>query len=127
MSTTATLTLAPRVTVRAIHTHEDLIRAQRRILTLWGSASGTKNGDELDILADLVEAYERRHRPAPEVTGVEALGSLMDGNGLTQSDLADVIGSQGVVSEILSGKRQLNVRQIQALADRFKVPPATFL
>lgn len=123
---TATVT-APRVTVRAIYTDEDLIRAQQRILALWGSKAGTKAGDELHILADLVEAYEHRHHSAPETTGVEALRSLMDGNDLTQTDLAKVIGSQGVVSDILRGHRQLNVRQIQALAKRFKVPPGTFL
>lgn len=50
----------------------------------------------------------------------------MEEHRLTQSDLPDV-GSQGVVSEILHGKRQLNVRQIRALADRFGVSPAVFM
>ena len=50
----------------------------------------------------------------------------MEEHGLTQSDLAE-IGSQGVVSEILSGKRELNVRQIRALAERFHVSPAVFV
>jgi HTH-type transcriptional regulator/antitoxin HigA len=57
---------------------------------------------------------------------VEILHFLMDENGLTQSDLPEV-GSQGVVSEILNGKRELNVRQIKELAKKFKVSPAAFV
>jgi HTH-type transcriptional regulator/antitoxin HigA len=50
----------------------------------------------------------------------------MEKHGLKQSDLTE-IGSQGVVSEILSGKRQLNVRQVKMLSNRFKVSPAVFI
>lgn len=109
-----------------IYTDEDLVRAQRRILALWGFKPGTKRGDELHVLADLVEAYEHRHHAAPETTGVDALRSLMGGNNLTQAELSE-IGTQGVVSQLLRGQRQLNVRQIKALAARFQVPPGVFL
>lgn len=53
------------------------------------------------------------------------LAYLMQEHGLTQAELPE-IGSQGVVSEILAGRRELNVRQIRALADRFHVSPAVF-
>jgi HTH-type transcriptional regulator/antitoxin HigA len=62
----------------------------------------------------------------PDVSGAEALRYLMDEHGLTQADLSEV-GMQGVVSEILNGKRELNVRQVRALAQRFGVSPAVFL
>ena len=62
----------------------------------------------------------------PEVSGVEVLRYLMEEHGLRQSDLPE-IGSQGVVSEILNGKRDLNVRQIRELAKRFHVAPAVFI
>jgi len=62
----------------------------------------------------------------PKVRGAEMLRFLMEEHGLAQSDLPE-IGSQGVVSEILNGKRELNVRQIRALARRFKVSPAVFV
>jgi Helix-turn-helix len=62
----------------------------------------------------------------PEATGPEVLRSLMGAHGLTQSDLPE-IGSQGVVSEILSGERELNIRQIRRLAKRFGVSPAVFI
>jgi HTH-type transcriptional regulator/antitoxin HigA len=80
----------------------------------------------LDTLGTLIHAYEEEHFPIPESTGAEILRFLMDENGLTQSDLPEV-GSQGVVSEILNSKRELNVRQIRSLAKKFKVSPAAFV
>ena len=80
----------------------------------------------VDIVGDLVEDYEAQHHPLPEATGVQALKFLMAQHGLKQSDLTE-IGSQGVVSEILTGKRELNIRQVRALSERFRVSPATFV
>ncbi len=80
----------------------------------------------IDIVGDLIEDYEAAHHPLPDVTGVQALKFLMEQHGLKQNDLRE-IGSQGVVSEILTGKRDLNIRQIRALSERFGVSPATFV
>lgn len=80
----------------------------------------------VDIIGDWVEAYDLEHRPMPKVSGVDVLRSVMQEHGLNQSDLPGV-GTQSVVSEILSGKRQLNVRQIRWLADHFKVPVEMFI
>lgn len=80
----------------------------------------------VDIVGDLIEDYEAEHHPLPDTTGVQALKFLMEQHGLTQSDLPEV-GSQGVVSEILNGKRELNLRQIRALGTRFGVSAATFV
>ena len=80
----------------------------------------------VDIVGDLIEGYEAKQTPMPEVTGVQALRFLMEQHGLKQSDLSD-IGSQGVISEILTGKRELNVRQVRALSERFGVSAATFV
>jgi len=80
----------------------------------------------LDTLGTLVHVYEEEHYPIPEAAGSEILRFLMDEHGLTQSDLPEV-GSQGVVSEILNGKRELNVRQIRFLAEKFKVSTAVFV
>ncbi len=93
-----------------------------------------ENGeDEKHPLADLAEAlgqfihsYEEARAKIPEAAGPELLKFLMKEHGLTQSDLPE-IGSQGVVSEILSGTRELNVRQIRRLAKRFGVSPAVFV
>ena len=89
--------------------------------------------DEAHPLAELAEAlalfiqsYEEAHAQIPEVTGPEVLRSLMEAHGLTQSELPE-IGSQGVVSEILSGERELNIRQIRHLAKRFGVSRTVFI
>ncbi len=79
------------------------------------------------VAGDRVRAYEGRAYPWPDSsTPASVLASLMQEHGLRQSDLPEV-GSQGVVSEILSGKRQLNSRQVAALAKRFAVPADVFL
>jgi HTH-type transcriptional regulator/antitoxin HigA len=80
----------------------------------------------VDIVGDLIEDYEAAHHPLPEATGVQALKFLMEQHGLKQADLSE-IGSQGVVSEILTGKRELNIRQVRVLGERFGVSPATFV
>ena len=114
------------VTVCAIRTARDLKAALLRTETLWGAKPGTSEGDELDVLADLVEVYKNRHHPIGPVSGLQALMHLMQANDLTQSDLPE-IGSQGVVSEILTEKRDLNLRHIRALAKRFGVSTAVFV
>jgi HTH-type transcriptional regulator/antitoxin HigA len=80
----------------------------------------------VDIVGDLIEDYESKQHPLPDVTGVQALKFLMEQHGLKQSELTE-IGSQGVVSEILTGKRELNIRQVRALSERFGVSAATFV
>lgn len=80
----------------------------------------------LDTLGTVIHAYEERHHPMPSCSSAEMLHFFMEEHGLAQSDLPE-IGSQGVVSEILSGKRKLNLRQIRALAERFHVSPAVFI
>lgn len=113
----------------AIRTEDDYDRAVERLNQLIDEV-GTNEAhplyELLDTLGTLIHAYEEQHEPLQESSGVEALQYLMEEHGLTQSDLPEV-GSQGVVSEILRGKRELNVRQIRALAHRFGVAPAVFL
>ncbi len=80
----------------------------------------------LDTLGTLAQAYEEQQPPLPTCNGAEMLRFFMEEHGLLQSDLPEV-GSQGVVSEILNGKREFNVRQIRSLARRFHVSPAVFM
>ena len=79
----------------------------------------------MDTVGTLIEAYDREHFSFSEGSPIEALKYLMKEHGLTQSDLSE-LGSQGVVSEILTGKRFLSVRQIKALSKRFQLSPLTF-
>jgi len=80
----------------------------------------------IETLSVLIEAYDREHHSLPEASSIEVIRFLMEEHGLTQKDLPE-IGSQGVVSEVLAGRRALNVRQIQGLAARFGVDPGAFL
>ena len=80
----------------------------------------------METIGTLIETYESQYLNDIEGNAIDALNALMEEHGLKQSDLSE-IGSQGVVSEVLSGKRQLNVRQIKILSKRFKVSPAVFI
>jgi len=79
-----------------------------------------------DTLSVFIENYENTHLDIPQASPAEVLKFLMEEHGLKQTDLVE-IGSQGVVSEILAGKREINTRQIKKLSERFGVSPAVFL
>jgi HTH-type transcriptional regulator / antitoxin HigA len=80
----------------------------------------------MELLTLLVEAYEEKHYPIRSASPVEVLTELMTANNLRQKDLAPLLGSESVVSEVLSGKRELNKHHIQKLSKRFKVSPELF-
>lgn len=104
-----------------------------KILTITGELMDILAQDEdnpvsslVEILAERIREYERKTMPWPDTTTpAQVLVFLMDQHGLKQSDL-NYIGSQGVVSEILRGHRELNVRQITALSSHLHVSPAAF-
>jgi HTH-type transcriptional regulator/antitoxin HigA len=77
-------------------------------------------------LGELIGDYDEVHHHAQPVAAADILRHLMEAHGLKQGDLPE-IGSQGVVSEVLRGRRELNLRQVRALAKRFSLPPALFL
>lgn len=79
----------------------------------------------VDLVAERIRAYEDLAHPWPALAPHELLRELMTEYGLRQCDLPEV-GGQSVVSEVLSGKRALNLRQVQALAKRFSVPMEVF-
>jgi HTH-type transcriptional regulator / antitoxin HigA len=79
-----------------------------------------------ELLTVLIEAYEEEHYPIRAASPVEVLAELLAANNLRQRDLAPLLGSESVVSEVLSGKRELNKQHIARLSERFKVSPAVF-
>jgi HTH-type transcriptional regulator / antitoxin HigA len=79
-----------------------------------------------ELLTLLIEAYEEKHYPVRSATPLEVLQELMAANDLRQKDLAPLLGSESIVSEVLSGKRELNKRHIEKLSRRFKVSPEVF-
>lgn len=103
-----------------------LVIALDELLDLVGEEESNPLMSLVDILSDWIETYDLEHRPMPVASGVDVLRAMMREHGLNQSDLPGV-GAQSVVSEVLSGKRQLNVRQIRWLAERFGVSVETFI
>jgi HTH-type transcriptional regulator / antitoxin HigA len=78
------------------------------------------------VLMTLIEAYEEEHHSIPDAGPVEILRTLMDANSLRQKDLAPILGSESIVSEVLHKKRDLNKTHIAKLSKRFHVSPAVF-
>jgi HTH-type transcriptional regulator / antitoxin HigA len=118
--------IRPFLTIR---NEREYAAAIKRLHTLLGEVGDNERHPLfgfVDTLGTLLHAYEEEHHPLPEASGVEVLKFFMEEHGLKQTDLAE-IGSQGVVSEVLNGKRELNVRQIRLLAKRFGVSPAVFI
>lgn len=120
------MNIAPLLTIRNEREYNAAVNRMNELLDEIGTNEKHPLYSLLDTLGTLIHAYEEEHYPIPDSSGSEILRFLMDENGLTQSDLPEV-GSQGVVSEILNGKRDLNVRQIRALANKFRVSPAAFV
>ena len=118
-----------RIPLGVLHTKREYDRAVAvldDILDEIGQQETHSLADLAETLALSIEAYEDTHVAIPAASGPAILRSLMEDHDLAQSDLLE-IGSQGVVSEILAGKRDLNVRQIAQLAERFGVSPTVFM
>ena len=118
--------LSPLLSIRNEHEYDLAVERLNHLLDEVGTDAQHPLYTLLDTIGTLMHAYEEQHHLMPECSGVDVLRFLMDEHGLTQSDMPEV-GSQGVVSDILRGKRELNVRQIRALAQRFQVSPAVFI
>ena len=119
-------TIAPVLTIRNEREYNTAMKRLNELLDEIGDDEKHPLYSLLDTLGTLIEAYEEEHHPIPDSSGADVLRYLMDEHGLTQSSLPE-IGSQGVVSEVLNGKREMNVRQIRLLAKRFKVSTAVFV
>ncbi len=118
--------VAPLLTPPASEADYDaLVEALDELLDEIGGQSPHPLAALASQMGDLIAAYDAQHYPIPEAPGHEVLRYLMTEHGLSQSDLPE-IGAQSVVSDILSGKRQLNVRHIRALAQRFNVSTDVF-
>lgn len=101
--------------IRPIRTEQDYDEALARIAHLMGSVPGTPQGDELDILATLLEAYERKHFPIDAPDPITAIQFRMEQQGLSRRDLELFIGSRARVSEVLTRKRSLTLPMVRRL------------
>ena len=118
--------IRPILTIRNEHEYNQAVERLNELLDEVGTNEQHPLYSLLDTLGTLIHAYEEENEPMPEVSSAEMLRFFMEEHQLTQSDLPE-IGSQGVISEILNGKRELNLRQIRILAHRFQISPTVFI
>ena len=117
------------VPLGTLRTKNDYTRASKMLDTILDEIGEDEKhpfADLADALGVFVEKYEAEHVRLPEAKPAAVLKFLMQQHDLRQSDLPE-IGSQGEVSEVLAGRRELNARQIKRLAKRFGVSPAVFV
>ena len=122
----ALTTVVPLRTIRNEQDYDKAVLVLNQLLESGPFDEQDPLADLVNTLSTLIAEYDDQYYPQQAVTPVDVLRFLMEQHQLPQSGLPE-IGTQGVVSEILNGKRELNVRQIRALAERFSVPASVFI
>lgn len=112
--------------IRTEHDYRQVLRQLSRLVDL-DPAFGTADGDMLDVLSTLVQAYEARHFPIEAPNPVGAIRFRMEQGGLTVKDLEPYIGKPNRVYEILSGKRSLTLPMIRSLSRHLGIPPGSLI
>lgn len=116
MSETAT------VMVRPVRSEREYESALKRIGQLMTARPGTPDGDELDVLSTLVEAYEAEHYPIDAPDPIALLEFAMEQRGADRTELEPMIGGRGRVSEVLNRKRPLSLSMIRRLKTEWALP-----
>jgi len=88
---------------------------------LWGARLGTAEGNRLDILATLIDAYENEHYPMDPPDPIEAIKFRMEQQGLTRKDLEGILGSRTRVAEVLNRRRGLSINMIRRLHEKLGI------
>jgi HTH-type transcriptional regulator / antitoxin HigA len=108
--------------LKPIRTEADYDAALEEIDRLMNATPGTPEGDQLDILATLIEAYEARHHPIDAPDPIAVLEYVMEQRGVTRADLVPLLGSRSRVSEILNRKRRLTMEMAWRLHRELGIP-----
>ena len=107
--------------IKPIRTKRDHEAALAEVERLWGSKLGTPEGDRLDVLATLIEAFEEAHYPMDPPDPIEAIKFRMEQQGLSRKDLESLIGTRTRVAEILNRRRNLSIGMIRRLHKRLGI------
>jgi HTH-type transcriptional regulator / antitoxin HigA len=110
-----------------IRTEEDYEAALAEIGRLWGAKSGTSDGDRLEVLATLVDAYESEHFPMDPPDPIDAIKFRMEQQALTRKDLERLLGTRTRVSEVLNRKRNLSIAMIRRLHEELGISAETLI
>jgi HTH-type transcriptional regulator/antitoxin HigA len=113
--------------IRPIKSEADYEATLKEIEGLMSAEPDSPQGDRLDVLVTLVEAYEREHYPIDFPDPVEAIKFRMEQQGLSVEDLVQVIGRKNRVYEVLARKRPLTLRMIEGLHETFSIPAESLL
>src|SRR5579864_3660468 len=108
--------------IKPIKNERDYEQALRRVESLWKSPEGSAENDELDVLATLIEAYEREHFPIDLPDPVEAIKFRLEQEGKDSRALIGVIGQRTRVYEVMRGKRPLSLNRIRNLHEKLEIP-----
>jgi HTH-type transcriptional regulator/antitoxin HigA len=107
--------------VKPIRSEADYRAALAEIERLWGAKAGTSEGDRLDVVTTLIDAYESEHEPMDPPDPIEAIKFRMEQQGLTRRDLEPIIGSRARVADVLNRKRDLSIAMIRRLHERLGI------
>ncbi len=113
--------------IRTIHTKKDYKAALQEIERLWTAPDKSPEAERLNVLALLVEHYERTHFPIEDPDPIELLEHVMDSRGLTRKDFEPAIGHRGRVAEIFNRTRPLSLEMIRRLVVQFDLPSAVLV
>lgn len=113
--------------IKPIKTQRDYRQTLKAVESLMGARRNTPEGDRLDVLVTLVEAWERRHFPIDLPDPVEAIKFHMDQNGLEPRDLIPFIGSRNRVHEVLNRRRPLTLQMIRRLHKGLGIPAESLI
>lgn len=108
--------------LKPIRTRKEYRAAQVEAEHLWDAPAKSAEADRLDVLAMLIESYERQNYPIPDPDPIEFLNHVMEARGLTRKDLEPYIGPRGRVADILNRSRPLTLEMIRRLADGLNLP-----
>lgn len=113
--------------IKPIKTKADHRAALKAVERLMSARQGTRDGERLDLLVTLIEAYERKHFPMELPDPIEAIRFAMEQKGLTAKDLVPMIGQVNRVYEVLNGKRPLTLQMIRRLHRELGIPAESLI
>ena len=115
------------MTLKPIKTIKDYKAAMKQIDALWNSKPGSAESDKLEVLAILVEDYEKKRFPISAPDPIAAIKFRMEQQGLTTQDLAALLGGRNRASEVLNRKRRLSLAMIKSLYKKWHIPAEALL
>ncbi len=108
--------------IKPVKTKRDHVNALKRIEQLMGAKANSQEGDELDVLVTLVEAFEAKHYSIDAPDPIAAIQHRMEALGMERKDLEPLLGSKSRVSEVLNRKRKLTMDMVRTLHVKMNLP-----